>query len=363
MSDPAPTEQTPDRATERPPVERAVPATARLRALVPGLALALALGAVATVAGRAVPVIGGPVLGILLGVAAAATIPAVRSDALVPGLRWSSRFPLQAAIVVLGATLSLGQVARVGLESLPVLLTTLAVALAGAALVGRWLGVAHDARVLIGVGTGICGASAIAATAAVIEPRRSDVAYAIGTIVTFNVAAVLLFPPLGHLMDLDPHAFGLWAGTAINDTSSVVAAAYSYGGDAGPYALVVKLTRTLMIVPIVLFLAHRRRRAEFGTTPVGGGHVARATRLVPPFLVGFLVAAGLTSLGVVPASWHGALTTAGTFLITTALAAIGLTLRPDDVRRAGLRPLALGGILWVAVAVTSLIVQAATGLL
>ena len=332
------------------------------RRLRPGLVLALGLGAVATVAGRAVPVLGGPVLGILLGVAAAAAIPAVRSDVLAPGLRWSARLPLQAAIVVLGATLSLGQVARVGLESLPVLLTTLAVALAGAALVGRWLGVERDARVLIGVGTGICGASAIAATAAVIEPRRSDVAYAIGTIVTFNVAAVLVFPPLGHLMDLDPHAFGLWAGTAINDTSSVVAAAYSYGGDAGPYALVVKLTRTLMIVPIVLFLAHRRQRAELGTVPVGHP-VARATRLVPPFLVGFLVAAGLTSLGVVPASWHGALTTAGTFLITTALTAIGLTLRPDDIRQAGLRPLALGGILWVAVAGTSLIVQAATGLL
>ena len=357
MIDPAPTEQTPD------PTDARRPGVPRPRTRLPGLALALTIGGVATVAGRAVPVLGGPVLGILLGVAAAAAIPAVRSDALAPGLRWSSRFPLQAAIVVLGATLSLGQVARVGLESLPVLLTTLAVALAGAALVGRWLGVERDARVLIGVGTGICGASAIAATAAVIEPRRSDVAYAIGTIVTFNVAAVLVFPPLGHLMALDPHAFGLWAGTAINDTSSVVAAAYSYGGDAGPYALVVKLTRTLMIVPIVLFLAHRRRRGESGSTPAGGGPAARAARLVPPFLVGFLVAAGLTSLGVVPTSWHGALTAAGTYLITAALAAIGLTLRPADIRQAGLRPLALGGILWVAVAVTSLAVQAATGLL
>lgn len=127
-----------------------------------------------------------------------------------------------------------------------------------------------DARLLIGVGTGICGASAIAATQAVVKAKESQVAYAIGTIFSFNIVAVLAFPQIGHL--LGPHAFGLWAGTAINDTSSVVAAGYAYGGDVGSYAVVVKLTRSLMIIPIV-------RCGRSGTPEQPAPRTARRRRL------------------------------------------------------------------------------------
>ncbi|MEU9817841.1 YeiH family protein [Pseudonocardia alni] len=333
--------------------------TDRARDRLPGLAVALLVAGVATAAGIEVPVIGGPVFGIVLGVLVATVLRP--GDRLRPGLAFASRPVLQTSIVVLGLTLSLTQIAHVGLTSLPVMLGTLAVALAGAWGLGRLLGVRGDAQLLIGVGTAICGASAIAATQAVIRAKESQVAYAIGTIFTFNVVAVLTFPQLGHLMGLAPHAFGLWAGTAINDTSSVVAAGYAYGGDAGPYSVIVKLTRTLMLIPIVLVLATRvaRRDAEAAGEPTRS---LPWRTLVPTFLIGFVVASALTSSGLVPEAWHPAITTLGTFLITTALAGIGLSMRLSDVRRAGPRPL-LGAGLWILVGASSLALQSLTGTL
>lgn len=334
-----------------------------IRDRVPGLVVALAVAGVATAAGTMVPLVGGPVLGIVLGVLVASV--------LHPGERWRPGFAvaakpvLQSSIVVLGATLSLRQVAAVGSSSVPVMLGTLAAALGGAWLLGRLLGLGRDTTLLIGVGTAICGASAIAATQSVLKARESTVAYAVGTIFTFNVVAVLAYPPLGHLLGLDPHAFGLWAGTAINDTSSVVAAGYTYGGDAGPYSVVVKLTRSLMIIPIVVAVALWAARRQ-GPADNGGPRGWRGLpwrRLVPLFLVGFVVASALTTVGVVPSSWHPALTAVGTFLITTALAGIGLSLRVADLRRAGVRPLLLGACLWALVGVSSLGLQELSGTL
>jgi uncharacterized integral membrane protein (TIGR00698 family) len=326
---------------------------------------------VATLLGRLAPIVGAPVFGILLGALAAALVPGLRAARWAPGYGIAARPVLQLSIVVLGTGLSLPQVLRVGGQSLPVMLGTLAVALGGAWLLGRLLGVRGDTQILIGVGTGICGASAIAATTAVIKPKQTEVAYAIGTIFTFNIAAVLLFPPIGHLLGMSSHTFGLWAGTAINDTSSVVAASYAYGGGAGAYGIVVKLTRTLMLIPIVTFLAvraaRRQARQEAGEHNSGAaGFRLRSMpwrRIVPLFLIGFVVAAGLDSLDVIPADWHPALSTVGTFLITVALAGIGLSMRLADMRRAGPRPLLLGALLWAAVALSSLGLQALTGTL
>jgi uncharacterized integral membrane protein (TIGR00698 family) len=273
-----------------------------------------------------------------------------------PGISFASKKLLQAAIVLLGTGLGLGAVLQVGLRSLPVMLVTLAAALAGGAAVGRLLGIDAPLRTLLSVGTGICGASAIAAVAAVVEVEAAEVAYAVSTIFVFNVAAVLLFPPLGHALGLGTRAFGLWAGTAVNDTSSVVAAGYAYSHAAGAYAVVVKLTRTLLIVPIVLVLAARARRGE-------GGARARARPAVPLFLVLFLVAAAVDSTGVLDAYVRHELSTVALFLVAVALAAVGLSAQPARIRAAGVRPLALGAVLWALVASTSLLVQALTGLL
>ncbi|WP_326837460.1 putative sulfate exporter family transporter [Amycolatopsis rhabdoformis] len=350
-------------ATQDRPVEQQ---HSRIREAAPGLLVALVVAAVATALGRLVPIVGGPVLGIVLGAVAAAVVPGLRAERWAPGYAIASKPVLQLSIVVLGTGLSLQEVVHVGVSSLPVMLGTLAVALGGAWLLGRWLGVRGDTQTLIGVGTGICGASAIAATTAVIKPKQSDVAYAIGTIFTYNIAAVLLFPLLGHLFGMSSHSFGLWAGTAINDTSSVVAASFAYGGDAGSYGIVVKLTRTLMLIPIVIVLAFLTARRE-ARQKAGSAEFSVRTmpwrRIVPLFLIGFIAAAALDSVGAVPESWHPALSTVGTFLITTALAGIGLSLRLADMRKAGPRPLLMGGLLWVAVAVTSLGLQALTGTL
>jgi uncharacterized integral membrane protein (TIGR00698 family) len=334
------------------PVTRtaAAPPGARL----PGLAASTALAVVATVIGRLVPVLGGPVTGIVLGVLIAAI--ARPGQRFQPGIRTASRFVLQLGVVVLGTQLSLAEVLRVGLASLPVMLGTLAVCLTGAYLIGRGLGVSGDVRTLIGVGTGICGASAIAAVTPVIAAAEADVAYAVSTIFLFNIAAVLTFPLIGHLLGLSQQAFGLFAGTAVNDMSSVVAASTAYGAAAASHAVVVKLTRTLLIIPICLGLAaigSKRPGADASPAPL------RVTRLVPWFLAGFLVAAAAASAGLVPQQARGGLDQLSVFLITVALSAIGLSTDLRGLRRAGARPLLLGACLWLLVSATSLALQAA----
>ncbi len=321
----------------------------RPRALASGLTWTATIALVAWLLAKVVPLLGAPVLAILLGLAVS-SVRRPRPSA-APGISFSSSVLLQLAIVLLGTTLALGQILRVGARSLPVMLGTLAVALAGAALLGRLLAVSPRLRALIGVGTGICGASAIAAIAGIVEATQTEIAYAVSTIFVFNVVAVVLFPPLGRLFHLSQHGFGLWAGTAVNDTSSVVAAAYAFGHSAGTQAVVVKLTRTTLIIPIVLVLSARWKR-ESG---------ARTRRLVPPFLILFVLASALDSAGLIGSDARRVLSDVALALITTALAGVGLAADLRGMRRAGPRPLLLGAILWVLVASTSLLLQALTG--
>jgi uncharacterized integral membrane protein (TIGR00698 family) len=315
----------------------------------------MALAACATFGGMLVPVVGAPVIAIVLGVAVRSKfrLPA----ALRAGLSFAGKQILQTAIVVSGFGLSFGAALHTGVATLPVTIATIAVALGGAALIGRALRLDGNIRTLIGVGTAICGASAIAAVATVIEPTETDLALSVATIFFYNVAAVLLFPPIGHLLGLTQHAFGVWAGTAINDTSSVVAAGYVYGHLAGAEATIVKLTRATLILPIVAAVAfvraHRNRDAAKGVP---------WAQIVPWFIAWFLLAAVVNSIGVVPAGWHPAVAETAAFLITVALAGIGLQTQLPTILRGGIRPLALGLCLWLAVAATSLAIQHLTGM-
>ena len=317
--------------------------------------LALAVAALATVAARIVPLAGTPVLAIVAGTVLRAVWRP--PDRCQPGLAFAGRTVLQAAIVVAGFALSFVTVVRTGLGTLPVTLGTMAVALILAPLAARALHLGDVLQRLVGIGTAICGASAIAAVATVIEPAEGEIALAIATVFFYNIVAVLIFPPLGHLMQLSQDAFGLWAGTAINDTSSVVAAGYVYGREAGDHATIVKLTRATLILPIVGVLAVLRARERRA-----GGERVPWRRIVPWFIVWFLAAALVNTSGIVPLGWHPVIGTLAVCLISIALAAIGLQTELRKLLRTGARPLAFGFVLWVAVALSSLALQRMTGL-
>jgi uncharacterized integral membrane protein (TIGR00698 family) len=310
------------------------------------LAAAAAVTAVALPIGHLVPLLGAPIVALVIGMA----LPA---GSLRKALGRTSRLALQTGIVLLGATISLHDVAGVGGASLPVMLASLTSALAGAALLGHFLGVPERLRVLVGVGTAICGASAIAAVSGAVRPREAELRYAISTIFLFNLVAVLTFPALGHLLGMSQSAFGLWAGTAVNDASSAVAAGIAYGDAAAAHAVIVKLTRTLMIVPISLALAAIAVRRASGESPL-----RTARRAFPWFIVFFLLASAARSIGLVGAGATPAITHAGLILTTVAMAAVGLSSDLREMRATGPRPLLLGALVWFTVASVSLGTQA-----
>lgn len=318
----------------------------------------MVVAGLATALARLAPLIGAPVIGLLLGV----LITLVRrpSRRLTPGISFCSHQVLQVAVATLGLQLTLGKALAAGAQSLPVLLGTLAICLVAAIAVGRLLKVRSDLRTLVGVGTAICGASAIAAVTPIIDAAAADVAYALSTVFVFNAVAVVLFPLVGHGLAMSQQAFGLFAGTAINDTSSVVAAGSVYGTDAGQHAVVVKLTRTLFIIPICVGLAlwRRRRRRRRGAT----SRMPRVAHLVPWFLVAFVAASALVSAVPPSAALRDAFNAVALFLIAVALVAIGLTTDLGGVRATGPRPLLLGAALWVVVSVSSLLLAAAAGI-
>lgn len=318
--------------------------------LIPGLLLCAIIATLATYLAPFAPILGAPVIAILLGVLVGSFV--AMPDALVPGIAYSAKTVLQAAIIVSGFAISLSAIWHTGLGTLPVTLGTIAVALGLAPFIGRLLRLDVKIRELVSIGTAICGASAIAAVSSVIEPAEEDVSLAIATIFFYNVVAVLTFPLLGHAMGLSQTQFGVWAGTAINDTSSVVAAGFAYGHEAGTHATIVKLTRATLILPIVGIIGVLRARTERGA-----GKRVPWGKIVPWFILWFLAAALVNSIGLTPGTWHAGIANVSTFLIGTALAAIGLQTALGKLFSAGIRPLALGLVLWVAVALSSLVLQ------
>ena len=301
------------------------------------------------------PVVGGPVFGIVLGILVRNIFsPGSPFD---PGIRFASKYILQWSIIALGAGLSLSQIAHTGLDSLAVTSVTITVAGLSAWGLGRMLGVGERLTLLIGVGTAICGGSAIAAVTPIAKPEDHETAFAISTIFLFNLVAVLLFPALGHLLHLSDSGFGMWAGTAINDTSSVVAAGYSYSKAAGDYATVVKLTRATLIIPICIALtfvvAYREKRHGAGNFNVA--------RIFPWFILWFLVASALRTAGVIPSSLLPFIHNAAEFMIIVALTAIGLSSNLRRMAATGVRPILLGLGVWVAVSVSSLAIQLVMG--
>lgn len=322
--------------------------------------------------GKAIPIIGGPVFGILFGMILAFF---KRPEKLEKGIKYTSKAILQYSIILLGLEMNLFNVIRVGGQSLLVMIFTLSASFITAYLVGKALKIDGKTTTLIGVGTSICGGSAIAATAPVIRAKDEDVAQAISTIFLFNIIAVFIFPPLGHLIGLSDTGFGMWAGTAINDTSSVVAAGASWSSAAGnntalAFATIVKLTRTLMIVPITLVLAiYTTRKIRLENAAAGGCGSAEDTnnysiaKIFPWFVLGFVLTAILNTFLPIPAEVSAALVQIGKFMIVMAMTAIGLNTNLKKLLTNGLKPICLGLCCWFIVAVVSLIVQHFIGMI
>ena len=328
-----------------------------MKSITPGILLCLAIAAPAWLLGRAYPIIGGPVFGIIFGMILTMAFPALHS--FNDGIKYTSKKLLQYSIILLGFEMNLFQVIKVGGQSLFVIIFTLSASFLTAFFVGRALKLDGKMTALIGIGTSICGGSAIAAAAPVIGAKDEDIAHAISTIFLFNIVAVFIFPALGHLLGMNDIGFGMWAGTAINDTSSVVAAGVSWSAAAGnntalAYATIVKLTRTLMIVPITLVLAvYTAQKNKSNDTSSDFNLI----KIFPWFVIGFAAASILNTFAGMPASVTHILAVTGKFMIVMAMAAIGLNTNPKKLFTNGLKPIFLGLCCWFAVAGVSLLVQ------
>ena len=262
--------------------------------------------------------------------------------AVAPGASFGMRTLLRAGIVLLGARLSFEGVLAVGIQSLLFVLTAFAVGGAAALLVAFRLGLTRRLGILLAVGTAICGNSAIIAASPIIRARQGEVAYAVATITLFGTLAVLVYPFVGHALAVPETAFGAWAGTAVNDTGQVVATGYAYGTEAGDVATVVKLTRNLLIGPVLIALAIWSAAVD-GIPRRGGRWTLGALRTaVPLFVLGFLAMAALNTAGLFNDQAVGLARQSGTFLISMAIAGVGLNTSLAGLRSTGPRPLLTG---------------------
>lgn len=327
--------------------------------LLVGVSLCIAIAIVANAAAGAAPLIGAPIFAIAFGVV---ITNALRGPLQIGALRIGevSKLCLKGGIILLGASLDLGDILRTGVESLPILAITITIGLGCALIVGRMMGVGWRMRCLIGIGTTICGASAIAALAPVIRAKAEEIAYSISVIFFFNMLAVFMFPAIGHLLSLSDAGFGLWAGTAVNDTSAVVAAGFSYSHPAGTIATIVKLTRTTLIIPLVIGFGLVLPWFEGRETASESVSLAqRVYQAVPVFIILFVVASLLNTMGLI-GHFGPSVQLAGRWVLVVALAAVGLQGHWRAFVGAGTRPLVLGLVTWAAIALTSLATQAWT---
>lgn len=317
---------------------------------IPGILLTFLIAIPAYLLGNFFPIIGSPILGILFGMILAYW---KRPTIFNEGIRYTSKKLLQYSIILLGFNMNLYNVLNVGKETFFLMCFTLTATFLTAFMAGKLLKVNGKTATLIGVGTSICGGSAIAATAPVIQADDEQVAHSISTIFLFNVIAAFLFPFIGHLLGMSDYNFGLWTGTAVNDTSSVVAAGYTFGNEAGDLAVIVKLTRTLMIVPITLALAIYTSR-KMATSKSGSNY--SIAKIFPWFVIGFVLASVVNTFLPLPQDLSIQLAQIGKFVIVMAMAAIGLNTNLVKLIRSGAKPILLGLLCWVVLSITSLLV-------
>lgn len=323
-----------------------------------GIILCFFLALVASFLGSRLPIVGGAVFAVILGMVLNKSVSKLTwaSD----GITFTSKKILQYAVILLGFSMNLKTILASGQESLPVILSTVSISLITAYVLTRALGLDRKIGILVGVGSSICGGSAIAATAPIIDANDEEVAKSISVIFLFNVLAAILFPSLGQWIGLSNQGFGLFAGTAINDTSSVTAAASSWDAihqsNTLTIATVVKLTRTLAIIPISLALSFYEGRQS-------GKKDLKISSLVPSFILLFILASIIRTFIPLPESLILQLKTLSKFFITMAMAAIGLKTNLVHLVKTGGKAILVGMVCWIFITLTSLGVQSLIGIL
>ena len=334
----------------------------KLTEKIPGILVCLLIAVPAWLLGRQFPVVGGPVIAILAGMIIASFW--TPKDSMNKGIKFTSKYILQTAVVLLGFGLDMGVILQTGKQSLPIIVCTISTSLIVAFVLMKLLKAPANTATLIGVGSSICGGSAIAATAPVIGADDDEVAQSISVIFFFNVLAAIIFPILGHTLGFDTtsgEAFGIFAGTAVNDTSSVTAAAATWDNMWGlgtatlDKAVTVKLTRTLAIIPITLVLAAwNARKADSKSEKFS------LKRAFPLFILLFVIASLITTAGSslgVAASVFAPLKSLSKFFIVMAMAAIGLGSNMVKLIKTGAKPLILGASCWICITLMSLLMQ------
>ncbi len=287
---------------------------------------------------------------------------------LASGLKFTSKKILKFAIILLGLSLNITTILNVGKMSLTVMIFTLLTCFGGGYFIGKALGLNWKLSNLISAGTGICGGSAIAAIAPTIDADDNDVAYAMSATFLFDMAMIVLFPIMGRALGMTDQAFGIWAGTAVNDTSSVVATGYAFSEGAGDFATMVKLTRTLAIIPTVItfaFVQLRLKRKEALANSQNGSELKAnfsIKKIFPWFILGFLAMSIVASVFSIPVTVVSGTKTASKFLMVCALAAIGLNTSFASMKKAGIRPMIHGFIISALVVVVALVVEIAMGI-
>ena len=285
-------------------------------------------------------------------------------DWMKPALKFTSKKILKAAIVLLGASLSINTIMSVGKMTFFVMIFTFAMCFGGGYFIRKLFGLNWKLSNLISAGTGICGGSAVAAIAPVIDADDKDIAFAMSSTFLFDMVMVALYPLMGKALGMSDIAYGIWAGTSVNDTASVVASGYAFSEAAGDFATMVKLTRTIAIIPTVLVFAYigtRMKQRQMQTA--NGGKKVNILKIVPWFIGGFLVLAVVNSVGLIPTAVSGVMKGASKFLMVTALAAIGLGTSITDFKKAGLAPMFYGIPIDTLVTLTALAVIWCMGLM
>ena len=340
----------------------------RIFKTVPGIVLSVLIAAVATFIEGLLPihVVGAAVIAMFVGMFFNPLLK--KTSVFSSGVKFTSKKLLKFAIILLGLSLNIRTILNVGKLSLAVMVFTLLTCFGGGYFIGKALGLNWKLSNLISAGTGICGGSAIAAIAPTIDAEDNDVAYAMSATFLFDMAMIVLFPIMGRALGMDDQAFGIWAGTAVNDTSSVVATGYAFSEGAGDFATMVKLTRTLAIIPTVIvfsLIQLRLKRKEALANAESPDELKanfKLSKIFPWFILGFLAMAVVASSFSIPAEAVALTKKVSKFLMVSALAAIGLNTSFSSMKKAGARPMLHGFIISALVVIVALLVEIGMGI-